>query len=35
MNNSTNIGVKAMGTRALVAQKYFSTCPKVKFCPRE
>jgi hypothetical protein len=23
-----------MGTRALMIQTYFSTCPKVKFCPR-
>jgi hypothetical protein len=34
MNNSIDVGVKAIGTRALVVQTYFSTCPKAKFCPR-
>jgi hypothetical protein len=34
MNNSIDARVKAMGTRALMIQTYFSTCPKVKFCPR-
>ncbi len=34
MSNSIDAGDKAMGTRALVIQTYFSTCLKAKFCPR-